>query len=427
MGILSSMYTGITGLQGQGEALAVYGDNIANANTIGFKTSRPEFQDVIAKSVRGLLGGNQIGRGTRLAAVTPIFSQGSIIQTESATDLSITGNGFFIIDGQEGQSFTRNGAFHFDKDGKLINSDGYRVQGSQADDKGKITSKMGDISVNRTVVDAEKTTKVNMFMNMDLRADKLLEFDPSRPEQTCHFATGVTVYDTAGTAHVVTLFFNKVDDGVWKWRAMAKGDEVVGGLKDTLVEQASGALTFDTDGRLNTQQVEHSSFQFNKGALPDQFINFNFGEDKSNGGTGLQVTQYGTASEAYRTTQDGFTAGTLAGLSFNDDGVLAAVYTNGQNINLAQLALAKFENPEGLFKVGQNRYRESRLSGQATIGSPGTGGRGTVSSKTIESSTTDIASEFINLMTAQRNFQANSRIVSVADEMMQEVLSLKRP
>src|SRR3954471_19606680 len=135
MGILSSLYTGVTGLTGQGEALAVYGDNIANANTVGFKVSRPEFQDVIAKSLRGILGGNQIGRGTRLAAVNPIFSQGSIIQTDSATDLAITGDGFFTIKGVDGISYTRNGSMHFDKEGKLINADGYRVQGFQADDK----------------------------------------------------------------------------------------------------------------------------------------------------------------------------------------------------------------------------------------------------------------------------------------------------
>jgi flagellar hook protein FlgE len=420
------MYTGITGLQGQGEALSIYGDNIANANTTGFKVSRPEFQDVVAKSLKGLLGGNQIGRGTRLAAVNPIFSQGSIVQTESSTDLAISGDGFFVVNGVDGQSFSRNGSFHFDKDGKLINADGYKVQGFQADDHGKITSKMGDISVERTVVDAKKTSEAKLYMNLDLRADKNLQFDPNRPEQTCHFATGVTLYDTAGTPHVVTVYFNKTDEGVWTWRAMAKGEEVVGGEKNTMVEQATGRLVFDTDGRLKEQTTDKSSFSFNKGALPNQEIRFNFGDDLANGGTGLQVTQYGTASEAYKTTQDGYTAGTLAGLTFNDDGVLAAIYTNGQNMNLAQVCLAKFENPEGLFKMGQNRYRESRLSGIPTIGAPQTGGRGQVTSKTIESSTTDIANEFINLMTAQRNFQANSRVISAGDEMMQEVLNIGR-
>jgi flagellar hook protein FlgE len=426
MGILSSLYTGVSGLSGQGEALSIYGDNIANASTVGFKVSRPEFQDVIAKSLKGLLGGNQIGRGVRLAAVNPIFSQGSILQTESATDLAITGDGFFVLNGVDGQSFSRNGAFHFDKDGKLINADNYHVLGFQADEKGKITSKLTEISIDRTVIDARKTSEVKLFMNLDLRADKSLIFDPKQPDQTSHFATGVTLFDTAGTAHVCTLYMNRTDDGVWTWRAMVKGDETTNGKKDEMVECARGRLIFDTDGRLKDQIIDRSVFNFNKGALPDQFIKFNFGEDKSHGGTGLNVTQYGTGSEAYKTMQDGFTAGTLAGMTFNDDGTLTAVYTNGENFNLAQIALAKFENPEGLFKMGQNRFRESRLSGQATVGGPSTGGRGRISSKTIESSTTDIASEFINLMQAQRNFQANSKVISTSDEMLQEVLNLKR-
>jgi flagellar hook protein FlgE len=426
MGILSSMYTGISGMQGQGEALSIYGDNIANAGTTGFKTSRPEFQDVIAKSLKGLLGGNQIGRGTRLAAVNPIFTQGSITQTESSTDLAITGDGFFTMKGPEGQTFSRNGAFHFDKDGKLINADGLRVQGFAADENGKITSKMGDISIDRSVIDAKKTNDVNMFMNLDLRSDKLMQFDPARPDQTSQFATGVTVYDSAGTAHVTTMYFNKIEDGTWQWRAMAKGEEVNGGKKGQLMEQATGKLVFDTDGKLKSQSVDKSSFQFNKGALPDQSIKFNFGPDKATGGEGTQVTQFGTNSEAYKTTQDGYTAGTLAGMTFNDDGTLAAIYSNGQNVNLAQVALGKFENPEGLFKMGKNLYRESRLSGAPVIGAPSAGGRGAISAKTLESSTTDMASEFINLMNSQRNFQANTKVISVSDEMMQDVLNLKR-
>lgn len=426
MGILSSMYTGVTGLQGQGEALGIYGDNIANANTTGFKVSRPEFQDVISKSLKGLLGGNQIGRGTRLAAVNPIFSQGSIVQTESATDLAIMGDGFFVLNGNDGQSFTRNGAFHFDKDGKLINADGYHVMGFQADDMGKITSKMDKISVDKTVIDAKGTGEVELFMNLDLRADKALQFDPKNPDRTSHFATGVTVYDTAGTPHVVTMYFNKTDDGVWTWRAMAKGEEINGGKKGELMEQAKGTLKFDSDGRLSEQKIDKSAFNFSGGSKPDQEVRFVFGSDKKSGGDGTSVTQYGTNSEAYKTLQNGFSAGTLTGLTFNDDGTLAAIYSNGQTQTLAQVALAKFENPEGLFKMGQNRFRESRLSGLPTVGAPNAGGRGQLSAKTLESSTTDIATEFINLMTAQRNFQANSRVISTSDEMMQEVLNLKR-
>jgi len=426
MGILSSLYTGVTGLQGNGEALSIFGDNIANANTVGFKTSRPEFQDVIAKSLKGVMGGNQIGRGTRLAAVNPVFTQGSVVQTESSTDFSLTGDGFFVVRGNDGTSFTRNGSFHFDKDGKLINADGYQVQGFVADENGKITSKLSDISMDRTAIDAKKTAEVKLFANLDIRADKALEFDTNRPESTSHFATGVTVYDSAGNAHAVTVYFNRTDDGEWTWKAMAPGEEIVGGKPKTQVEQARGKLIFDVDGRLKEQRIEKSSFNFSKGALPDQFVRFNFGHDKKNGGGGVEVTQYGVPSESYKTIQDGYTGGTIAGLSVNDDGVMQAIYTNGESVNVAQISLAKFENPEGLFKVGQNRFKESRTAGAPTIGAPMSGGRGRVTSKTLESSTTDIANEFINLMQAQRNFQANSRVISVSDELMQEVINLKR-
>lgn len=426
MGILSSMYTGISGMRGLGEALSIYGDNIANAETVGFKTSRPEFQDVVAKSLKGLLGGNQIGRGVRLAAVNPIFSQGSLIQTESATDLAISGDGFFVLEGDDGRSYSRNGALHFSKKGELINADGYKVMGFQADPKsGEVTSKLGPMSVDRTVIDAKKSERVDMFMNLDLRVDPTVQFDPERADDTSHFATGVTVYDTVGSPHVLTVYFNRVEDGAWQWRAMAKGEDIQGGEPGKMVQQATGTLKFDTDGTLMEQQSE-SSFNFAGGSLADQKIEFNFGKSKAEGGPGTQVTQYGTESEVYKTLQDGYTAGTLAGLTFNDDGMLTAIYNNGQNLNISQLALAKVENPEGMFKMGQNRYRESRLSGQPTLGKPGGGGRGRITPKSVEQSTTDIANEFISLMNTQRNFQANSRVVSVADKMMEEVINMNR-
>ncbi len=426
MGILSSMYTGVSGLSGQGEALSVYGDNIANANTTGYKVSRPEFSDVVAKSLKGIMGGNQIGRGTKLSAVNPIFSQGSLLQTESVTDLAIQGDGFFVVEGTDGRGYSRAGAFHFDKDGNLINADGYKVQGFQADESGKVTSKLGSIAVGRTVIDAKASKEVELFMNLDLRADAKLQFDPKNPEKTSHFATGVTVYDGAGTPRTATVYFNKTEDGKWDWRVMSKGDEVPGGKPGEMVEQAKGSLTFDSDGKLLEQKTDKSAFNFIGSTKKDQEIKFNFGKDKKSGGDGLAVTQFGTNSEAYKTLQDGYTAGTIAGLSFNDDGILSAVYTNGESVNIAQVALAKFENPEGLFKMGKNLFRDSRNSGQPTVGAPQAGGRGQILAKTLESSTTDIATEFINLMSAQRNFQANSKVISAADDMMQEVLNLRR-
>jgi flagellar hook protein FlgE len=426
MGILSSMTTGVTGLQASGEALSIYGDNLANANTVGFKTSRPEFTDVISKSLKGILGGNQIGRGVRLNHVDPIFSQGSMTQTERPTDLAITGDGFFVLDGGEGRSFSRAGIFTFDKDGKLVNNDGMTVMGFEADEKGVIKNKMMPIVLNRSVIDAKPTSKVNLSMNLDVRAAEQVEWNPLNPEKSSQYSNGFTVYDSAGNAHLMTAYFNKTADNQWSYHVLAKGDEVVGGKKGEMFEGASGTLMFNTEGRLMDVKAGKNSFSFNKGAKPEQAIEMNFGKTLKEGGDGLQTTQYGTNSDLYKHTQDGFTAGTVAGLSFNDDGILSAIFTNGEVLNLGQVAVAKFENNEGLFKTGGNRFRESRNSGQAFIGKPGEGGRGRVVPKTIESSTTDIANEFINLIQTQRNFQANARVITTSDEMLQEVINMRK-
>lgn len=426
MGILSSLNTGITGMSASGEALSIYGDNIANANTYGFKTSRPEFQDVVAKSLKGLLGGNQIGRGVKLSHVDPIFSQGSLTQTERPTDLAITGDGFFVLDGVEGRSFSRAGVFSFDKEGKLVNNDGDKIMGFAADENGVVTNKLGAIKLERSVIDAKKTSKVNVSMNLDIRAEKVQEFNMKDPDKTSQYSNGITVYDSAGNAHLVTVYFNKSEDNLWEWHAMVKGEETTDGKKGDAVECAKGTLKFGVDGKLEESKVAKNRFNFNKGALPDQAIEFNFGKTIKEGGNGLQTTQYGTNSDLYKHTQDGYTAGTVAGLSFNDDGILSAIYTNGEVVNLAQVAIGKFENNEGLFKVGGNKFRESRNSGQAFVGKPGEGGRGRVVPKTIEASTTDIATEFINLITTQRNFQANARMITTSDELLQEVINMKR-
>lgn len=426
MGILSSMYTGFTGIQGQGEALSVYGDNISNASTTGFKTARPEFKDQVAKSLQGVNSGMASGRGSKLGNIRTVFQQGTLLSTESPTDLAITGNGFFVMDSSEGRAFTRDGSFHFDKEGKLVNGEGSKILGFQADDAGKITSKMGSISIDRAVLDAKGTDKVSLVANLDSRADTSIKFDPKNPDKTTHFATGMTVYDSNGAARTVTVYFNKTDGRSWEWHAMAKGEDIEGGKPGELVEQAKGSLKYAENGRLDESSVDSSEFNFNKGAKQGQKIEFDFGKTIKQGGDGLAVTQYGTAAEAYKTVQDGFASGTLAGLRFDDDGKLSAQYSNGENIAVGQVAVAKFESPEDLLKAGGNKFKETRSSGQPTIGAALQGGRGSISSKSLESSTTDIANEFINLMTSQRNFQANSKVIGVADELMGEVINLKR-
>jgi flagellar hook protein FlgE len=332
MGILSSMYTGFTGIQGQGEALSVYGDNIANSATTGFKTNRPEFKDAVAKSLNGMGSTQATGRGARLGNIRTVFSQGTLLQTESPTDLAITGNGFFVTDGVEGRSYTRDGSFHFDKEGKMVASTGEKVQGFQADSDGKVTSKMGPITVDRAIIDAKGTSKVELFANLDSRADASVKFDPANPDKTSHFATGVTVYDTNGAPHATTVYFNKVDGHNWEWKAMAKGEDIEGGKPGTMMQQASGKIAFDDNGRLATQSTDSSSFSFGKGSKPDQKVEFSFGKDVKSGGEGTQITQYGSNSEAYKTVQNGYASGTLGSMKFEDDGSLMAYYTNGENV-----------------------------------------------------------------------------------------------
>lgn len=427
MSILSSFNIGVTGLNAAGQSMGVIGDNIANAGTHGFKGSRAEFQDMLANSLKGIDGGDQMGSGTKLAHVTSQFTQGTVARTQNITDLAINGNGFFTVDAPFGRGYSRDGAFHFDKEGYMVNGDGYKVQGFMPDEKGNITNKMNPIKLGNTNIPAVATKDVKMSMNLDSR-DNVKIFDPKNPDKTSNFNTSLTVYDSVGTARLVTLYFNKSADGAsWDYHAMVDGADAQNGKAGEMVEMANGNLKFDQKGILQEETSGLNAFSFNKGALPGQKINFDFGNSIKEGGTGLDAcTQFGSKSSVARHSQDGSSAATLSSMSFNDNGVLTAVYDNGVQRELGQIAIAKFENNEGLFKTGKNLFKETRKSGQAALGKPGADGRGEVLAKSIEQSNVDIANEFINLMGAQRNFQANTRTITTADQMLQEVLNIKR-
>jgi flagellar hook protein FlgE len=430
MGVLSSLYTGVSGLTAQGEALGVIGDNIANANTTGFKASRAEFQDIISKSLKGILGGNQIGRGVKIGAVNPILIQGTTDATEKATDLAISGDGYFTLKGSDGESYTRDGSFHFDREGYLVSNDNQRVQGFQADDKGNIINKMADIRFPRALTPAKGTNNVKLDLNLDSRIglDKLKTFNPKEPFATSDYSTGVEVYDSQGNKHLMTMFFNKTADRSWTYHGMADGNEVTGGKPGDLAEITTGNLTFTVDGKLDTQVTTKSAFNFKGGALQNQQIKISFGNsittDKGDGLDGSK--QYGKESDLISWTQDGAAAGTIVNLSFNDEGNLTALYSNGTTQDLAQIGLAKFENPEALFKVGNNRLKEARDSGSPSIGKPNRGGRGKLFAKSLERSTVDLALEFVNLIQNQRGFQANAKTITTTDQLLEEVINLKR-
>lgn len=426
MGLLSSFNIGVSGLHAAGQSMSIVGDNIANAGTFGFKGSRAEFQDMLAKSLKGIDGGDQIGSGTKLAHITAKFTQGNINRTENITDLAVNGNGFFAIQTDKGRGFTRDGSFHFDKEGHLINGDGHKVLGFQANGDGEISQRIDPIKLGNTTIPATPTAKVGMSMNLDSRAD-VQQFDINNPEKTSDFNTSIAVYDNVGTQRLVTVYFNKAADGQWDYHAAIPGEDAQGGQPGTMVEMGTGSLQFDPKGNLQSETVTLNSFNFNKGAGQNQQIEFDFGKSIAEGGDGKEgSTQFGSESSIARHTQDGASAATLTSLSFNDSGVLSAAYTNGLTRDLAQVAVGKFENNEGLFKMGKNMFKETRKSGQAALGKPGKDGRGDILSKSIELSNVDIADEFINLMNSQRNFQANTKTITTADQMLQEVLNIKR-
>lgn len=428
MGVLSSLFTGVSGLAAQGEALGVVGDNIANANTIGFKASRAEFADIVAKNLKGVLGGNQIGRGVKLGAVNPVLLQGNVDATENATDLAIMGDGYFTCKGTDGQSFTRDGSLHFDREGFLVTFDDQRLQGYQADEKNKLTSLVGDIRLPKAITPARATKKVEITTNLDSRAQVGLPFDIEKANETSQFATGIEMHDSQGTKHLVTFYFNKTADRQWEWHGVCDGKDIQGAPQDKMFEVTSGKLGFTVDGKLDTVAETKRNYNFAGGAQPNQQIELYFGDAITTlQGKGLMGSvQYGKESDILSWKQDGSSAGTISSMSFSDSGVLSAQYSNGETKDIAQILLAKFDAPEKLFKVGNNRFKESRESGTPAIGAPERAGRGKIFSKSLERSTVDLAMEFVNLIQNQRGFQANAKTISTTDEMLAEVLQLKR-
>jgi len=426
MSILRSFNTGVSGLRAHGSSMSIIGDNIANAGTNGFKSSRAEFQDVLATSLKGIDGGDQMGAGTKLSHIKPVMTQGDVSRTESITDLAVNGNGFFIVDAPFGRGYTRDGSFQFSKEGVLITGDGAPIMGFATDENGKITNRLENIKLGNTTVPAKATNEAVISMNLDSRENNQV-FNLEDPDKTSAYASSLTVYDNVGSPRMVTMYYNKVDNNIWEYHALIDGKDAAGGDENKQYEMAKGRLVFNDKGVLQEEVENNNAFNFNKGAAPGQKIKFDWGKSIKEGGTGLDAsTQFGSKSTVARHTQDGYSAATLTSLSFNDDGILTSVYDNGESRDIAQIAIGKFENNEGLFKVGKNLFKESKSSGQGAVGKPGEGGRGEVLSKSLELSNVDLANEFVALMASQRNFTANAKTLTTADQMLQEVLGIKR-
>jgi len=429
MSMMKSLYTAATGLGAHSDAMGVVGHNIANVNTLGHKASRARFEEMVTNAV-GLR--RVAGQGSRLAGIDSLFTQGALLSTGVPTDLAIQGPGFFVLDGTvsgvTGSFYTRVGQFQIDADGKLTSPDGLNVQGYTADATGTITAQVGDVQLPTSVPPAA-TQNVEISASLDAQAavlPALPAFDPN-DDATYNFATSTTVYDSLGVAHDVAVQFRKTSSTTWEWHASAVSSELTSPGAGQLTEQASGTLGFDTDGKLDSESTITSSFDFLNATL-GQVVNFDFGDAiTTDGGTGVAgSTAYGDGSSVNALTQDGYGSGAIAGFSVQQDGLVLAAFTNGQTRTVAQLAVANFRSEPGLVGMGGSLYAPSEASGEPLIGAAGTGGRGAINAGALESSNVDLSREFVNLIAFQRGFQANARTVTTADEMMSELVNLKR-
>ncbi len=426
MSITNSLYIGISGLQTHGEAISVVGDNIANASTVGYKRNRASFSDMLG----GVLNTQRLGGGVRLSGTQTMWEQGSVVQTGDALDLAIRGGGQFIVKGSHGgqtaQYYTRDGRFHLDDAGFVTNQQGLRLQGFAIDGAGTRALSAGDLPLGARQSPPTPTTNAAMTLNLDANAAVLPAWDPANPNTTSNYATSETVFDSLGAAHHVDVYFRAQGAGAWEFHAMVDGGDLAGGTLGTLTEIATGTMTFNTAGALQSQALTSSTADF-VNATPGQVITFTFGDDIASGGTGLAgTTQFAGASAVTALDIDGHSSGNLTDIVISDDGKIRGVFDNGDKIELAQVALADFANEEGLSRVGDGLMMETPTSGKPLIDVPGTGARGGISSGALEASNVDLGNELVTLIAYQRAFQANAKTVTTADEMMTEVNNLKR-
>ncbi len=412
--MIRSMYTAVAGLRIHQTMMDVVGDNIANVNTAGFKKSQVVFSDMLSQTLNGAgapteqLGGTnpaQVGLGVKIASIAKNFTQGALQRTGRDLDMAIEGDGFYVLQFAGEQHFTRSGAFFLDAEGRLTTSNGGLVQGWQADGAGVIDT-TATIEGLRIPVGAQitptPTSEVSLGGNLSSDA----------PLGATSFA-GLDVFDLKGTPIAVSLTFTKT--AVDEWTITG----TYGDAADTLA-LTDNVLTFGSDGEL----VAPVDFSVNiaAGAIP----NAGAVEMLIGGNGARRFTQFGGSTAINAINQNGSATGNLQSVSVGQDGVLVGAYSNGQVRPIAQIALATFANTEGLERVSGSAFRASTNSGLAQVGTVGSGGRGLMAAGVLEMSNVDLAEEFTQLIRAQRGFQANSRVVTASDELLQEIVNLKR-
>ena len=416
-----SFSAGLSGLNANGAYLSVIGNNLANINTVGFKASSVTFMDLVSQTMGGSSQNPmQIGLGVTTGSISPIFSQGALANTKEATNVAIQGGGFFVVRGSGGNSYTRAGNFTFDSDGKLVTPDGNFVQGYTTVNAttGAIvtTGSPGDIRVPPGVLRAPvATTTIRTQTNLNAAA----------AVGDTHTAA-VQIYDSLGQPHVATILYTKTAASTWSYEVTVPTTEATGTAGTVLGTTqigAAGTVTFNGTGALLTPIADvvlagPTTWVNGATAAPVTWDLFD--------GTTASLTSYTATSTNSSISQNGSAAGQIDNVSITSDGTIMATFGAGQQVAVAQLALATFNNPKGLLKLGSSKYGESQAAGIANVGTAGSGGRGSLVGSALEGSNVDIAQEFTQMILAQRGYQANSKTITVSDELMQDTLNLKR-
>ncbi len=436
MGLSSALYSGVSGMAATSNAMNVVGNNIANSNTVGYKASRTVFADLLSNQVSSTGGSTQVGTGVGLASVDSIFSQGTFENTESNTDLAIEGSGFFILgDSTTGTtSYSRDGSFKFNNSGQLVNTEGFIVQGYYLDDNDDPTGDLTNIQVDtNSYSPANATTDVTLTTNLNAQSPALpggAAFDIVNPDDTSNYAASLQVFDSLGDTHLVTNYFRKTASNAWEYHTAVAGADV--GNAAEFVEVASGTLTFDVNGRLI--QLDGNDIYQADGVTPvdpapvatTAALTWVNGSDATiTTEFEFNMTQYSSNSVVVSQVQDGYGTGNLVQLAIDEEGNIIGNYSTGEPRQLARIALAKFTNPAGLWQDGGNLFSATNASGVPIIGTVGSG-VGSLYTNSLEQSNVDLAQEFVNMITIQRAYQANSRIITTTDEMMNELINLKR-
>lgn len=431
MGISSALYSGVSGLNTNAQAMTVIGNNLANTNTLGFKGARTVFSDLLSSTINGSGGLSQVGRGVNVSKVDNIFSQGTFESTESPLDVAIEGDGFFLLKqpGDDSTYYSRAGAFRFDEDGYMVNPEGFRVQGQQYDANGVlIPGNPSDVQIaNQGLVGANVTTEVTLSTNLD--ATEIINAGPvdTTDPTTYTYSSSTQVYDTLGGPHLVSFYFNKTGNNTWDWSwSTVDSDGVAIPAGAANPSTPGGTLTFLPDGLLEDPLNPGNPYPAGETLTANiPAIDWQNGTTPTAMTLSFDTTQFNSDSVVISQNQNGYGAGELTGVNINEDGIVIASYANGEQVFISNLVLGKFTNPNGLESAGNNLFLATTSSGGSRIGLPGPE-LGKIFTNSLEQSNVDMGSEFVRMITVQRGFQANSKIITTVDELLGELINLKR-